>query len=528
MKKLLLLIFVFFVFGAKTFALDVETEAQVKNVISLESIALCHVSDVQCYKGPPTDPLPSHCSSPIANLLQSGNIGSSPLVQKVLIVYPKKTPVVINSSSTFFIGSANPNQCLKINDFEVKVSPSGAFAQAVPLDFGVNNFKIVSDKDVIDFVIERPQPAATDQQKPQEVLIEYPAVINFSVSKDNAPLRMTPVDSGINRMSHLPKDVKLLINGEKGNFYRVYLNSTLTGWIAKSDVGQSKIGKKENSGKTFNNFKLNDFKTKEEKDFWLYELSLYEKKPFVIKEEVDGGLTLQVFNIEGKDVNIQDNTYSFNVPVKKLIGYDIYYDKSKLVLKVRRYPQIDPKKPLKGLTIAVDAGHGGKEFGAIGCCGDKEKDINLAIAKGVNDELVSRGAKVVMTRTEDVDVSLQDRVKIAKEKEAVLSVSIHANALPDSADPVKNRGTSVYYYYNQAKPLADSILDSMTAQLCTQNDKVRQGSLALVRSTSSVSVLIEVAYIINPDDYALLTDKDFQAKCAKAIADGIEKYISQQ
>ena len=65
----------------------------------------------------------------------------------------------------------------------------------------------------------------------------------------------------------------------------------------------------------------------------------------------------------------------------------------------------------------------------------------------------------------------------------------------------------------------------MTAQLGTQNDKVRQGSLALVRPTSSVSVLVEVAYIINPDDYALLLDKDFQKKCAKAIADGIENYL---
>lgn len=472
MKKILFLTFIFFIFGAKAFALD--------------------------------------------------------------IVYPKKNPVVINSDSTFFIGSANPSECLKINDFDVKVSPSGAFAQIVPLNFGVNNFKIVSGKDVIDFAIERPQPTATDQPKPQEVLIEYPTVINFYVAKDNAPLRMTPVNSGINRMSHLPKGVRLLINGEKGNFYRVYLNSTLAGWIAKSDVSQEEVSQKDVSklhpeGNEKPPLKLKEFKTKEEKDFYVYEFDLTEKLPFLVKEEIEcvGGLTIQIFNVEGQDTNINDDTFSINVPLKKLIGYDTYYDKNKLILKVRKYPQINPEKPLKNLVIAVDAGHGGKEFGAIGCCGDKEKDINLAIAKGVNDELVARGAKVVMTRVDDVDVSLQDRVKIAKEKDAALSVSIHANALPDGADPIKNRGTSVYYYYNQAKPLADSILNSMTVNLCTQNDKVRQGSLALVRSTSSVSVLIEVAYIINPDDYALLTDKDFQVKCAKAIADGIEGYILQ-
>ncbi len=93
---------------------------------------------------------------------------------------------------------------------------------------------------------------------------------------------------------------------------------------------------------------------------------------------------------------------------------------------------------------------------------------------------------------------------------------MHANALPDGQDPIKNRGTSVYYYHNQAKTLADSILTSMTSQLGTQNDKVRQGSLALVRPTSSVSVLIEVGYMINPDDNTLLTNHDFQKKMCQS------------
>jgi len=430
------------------------------------------------------------------------------------IIYPKTNPVTINAPSTFFIGSTKSGENLTINDTEVKISPisglKGAFAQIVPLDYGTNNFKIISGADTINFSINRPQPQAA--AIPQQILIEYPPMNNFYVIKDNAPLRSTPFDGGINRFSHLSKDILISINGEKGDFYRVYLNSGMNAWIKKTEVEQRSISSEK--------IILKDYKTKETRKFCLYEFELSGKIPFVLKEE--NGLTLQLFNIEGRD----DNTYCINIPIEKLFGYDISYYKDKLILKIRKFPEINYEKPLKHIIIAVDAGHGGKENGAIGCCGDKEKDINLAIATNLQKELESRGAKVVMTRNNDVTVALQDRVNIAKEKNAALLISVHANALPDGQDPIKNRGTSVYYYHNQAKSLADNILNSMTTQLGTQNDRVRQGSLALVRPTSSVSILIEVAYIINPDDYALLLDKTFQQNCAKAIADGVENYLS--
>lgn len=432
------------------------------------------------------------------------------------IVYPKTNPVKINASSTFFIGSTNPGENLKINNIDVKLSPLGAFAQIVPLNFGLNMFELKSGNDVINFAIERAQPSAAPALLHE--LIEYPVINNFYVKNENAPLRLTPIDSGINRLSHLPKDMQLQINGEKGDFYRVYLNSKLSGWIAKSDVEQKESGTKE-----FFPALIKSFKIIENNEFFIYEFDLSNKlTPFIVQE--NNGLTLQLFNLQG----FEDCTLTYNISVKKLMGYEAYYDKNnKFILKVRKFPKIDPNTPLKNIKIAVDAGHGGSEFGAIGCCGDKEKDINLAIAKELQKELEKRGAKVIMTRENDIEVSLKDRVKIVKENNASLSISIHANALPDGADPNKNRGTSVFYYHNQAKPLAECILNSMITQLGTQNDKVRQASLALVRPTSSVSILIEVAYIINPDDYALLLDKNFQEKCAKSIADGLEKYIIQ-
>lgn len=456
------------------------------------------------------------------------------------VVYPKINPAKINASSTFFIGSTTPGSWLKIDGVDVKVAPNGAFAQVVKLNVGENNFVLTSGADTLNYSIIRAQPQAAPQKEQQ--LIDYP-MVNFVTIKDGAVLRTNPKDSGINRIAHLPLGVKLLINGEKGNFYRVYLTQQQFAWIAKDDVEQSQTGTVSPT--------LISQNMKEEDDYCVYEFELSEKVPYSLTEE--NGLTLRIFNLDNSP------EFCLNIPQNKLFGYDASYStqskfisviknerivrylffkrkkiqtvetletkSTKLVVKIRKFPQVSCEKPLDNIKIVVDAGHGGTEKGAIGCCGDCEKDINLAIAKNLNDELKDRGAHVHMTRDEDVKVSLQDRVKFAKDKDTAILVSVHANALPDGQDPIKNKGTSVYYYHKQAKPLADSILCEMTTQLGTNNDKVRQGSLALVRPTSSVSVLIEVAYMINPDDVALLTDKEFQKKCAKAIADGIEKYL---
>ena len=132
-----------------------------------------------------------------------------------------------------------------------------------------------------------------------------------------------------------------------------------------------------------------------------------------------------------------------------------------------------------------------------------------------------------MTRRIDNNLGLKERVEYANGKDSELLISIHANALPDGADPNKHSGTSIFYYYNQAKPLADKILAEVTTQVGTSDDKVRQGSLALVRNTNALSILIEVAYMINPEDNAKLINTEFQKQCAKSIADGIEKYFTE-
>ena len=432
------------------------------------------------------------------------------------IVYPKTQTVTINSPSTFFVGSSDTKKPLSINGQNVSVHPSGGFAQSVPLNIGKNTFTIKSGKDTLIYNITRPQPTPAGKWTPPQ-LKEYDDMKYATVSVDNSPLRSTPVDSGINRIAHLQKGIPLVIDGEKGGFYRVILGAVKEGWIAKSNV------KIEENGSSLAELKGYDYLDTDEFFIFVFHLNrqtpweLVEGEPFLIK----------LYNVE----NQPNNTYTMDFPVhealggKKLIGYSGNFSGTDFIVKIRKPILADKSKPFKGIKITIDPGHGGSENGAIGCLGDLEKNLNLSFATLLEQELKSRGADVSMTRKDDTDISLNDRVEFANNENSTIFISLHGNALPDNQDPIKNFGTEIYYYYNQSKPLADWIMNAMVNELGINNRGVRQQSFAVIRNTNALSLLIEIGYVINPSDNAKLVNKDFQKKTAKAIADGIENYL---
>lgn len=427
------------------------------------------------------------------------------------IVYPKKNSVVINSKSTFLIGSANPKIPLTVNGNSVDVHPSGGFAYVIPLNTGKNTFTIVSGNEKLIYDITRPAPALGAVKAVPQVIKEYDNLKYAEVSFEDSPIRTTPVDAGINRIAHLQKGMPLVLDGEKGGFYRAVLGSMKSGWISKNSV------KLNDCGTSLAEFKSYDYV--ETPEFRIYVFHLDKMTPF---ELVEGNpFRVKLFNVE----NYKENTYTLDIPLTKSYGYSGRFSGTDFIVKIRKAPQYDKTKPLKGLKIAVDAGHGGSEPGAVGCLKDLEKNLMLSFAKHLEAELKHRGALVFMTRDDDSYVGLKQRVEMANEEDSVVFISLHGNALPDSMNPITNNGTEVYYYYNQAKPLADSVLKEITSQTGMNNHNVRQASFAVVRNTSVLSILVEIGYLINPSDNAKLVNKDFQKKTAKAIADGIENFI---
>jgi len=213
---------------------------------------------------------------------------------------------------------------------------------------------------------------------------------------------------------------------------------------------------------------------------------------------------------------------------KQFWGYKYYYEGKTLVLRLRKPPQINSKHPLKGKVICIDAGHGGTELGSVGPTAIPEKLINLEIAENLKKILEKKGAKVIMTRDSDKDVGLDDRVNIANSNEAQVIVSIHNNALPDGKDPYIEHGTSTYYYHSQSLPLAKSIQKSLVPVMGFKNLGVLHSSFVLTRPTEALSVLVEVGFMINPDEYNLLITPEFQKKAAIGISRGLENFFLSQ
>ncbi|MBQ3310642.1 N-acetylmuramoyl-L-alanine amidase [bacterium] len=426
------------------------------------------------------------------------------------IVYPKQEYFKLNSPSTFFVGSVQKGNKLYINNKEIPVHKTGAFAQFVNLNFGKNEFTIKDCINTKKYIIER----ISNQKNNTAKFIPFNENKTAEIIRDNVPIRSSYKQFGINRISHFQKGLKLKVIGEFDDMYKIELSPVENAWIAKNDV---KINS-ECINKTF----LYDYRKRETNNEYIYEFALSDKTPYSIKEDNDNELTLKIYNVSA---NKNDTAIFKFILNQRIMGYNLKYDGDVLALSIKKEPQLDKLIPLKGIKIVVDAGHGGKEPGAISCCHDYEKDFNLSMALYLEKFLKEMGADVYMTRSSDKFVSLEDRVKYTNDINAQIFISIHANSLPDNANPQNHRGSSVYYYYNEAKLLSEILLNTIFKEMNMNIENVNQASFAVVRNTSAVSVLVESAYVINPDDNELLMQDDFRKAYAKTLANGIKNYV---
>jgi N-acetylmuramoyl-L-alanine amidase len=207
-------------------------------------------------------------------------------------------------------------------------------------------------------------------------------------------------------------------------------------------------------------------------------------------------------------------------------GYDIDYAGNSLQIKIRKPPVIASlDSVLSGLIIAVDAGHGGENHGAIGATGVLEKDMTISIAHHVETILASRGAQVVLTRTENDVPAMSERIEKIIRSNARFLVSIHCNSAGDASDPIALRGVSIYYRSIGFKPLADITYDKMLAIGLKPFGEVGSFNFTLNSLTQLPNVLVETAFLSNPEDEMLLLDDGFRKKVAEQIVGGLEEFV---
>jgi len=207
------------------------------------------------------------------------------------------------------------------------------------------------------------------------------------------------------------------------------------------------------------------------------------------------------------------------------------YDPSKEVL-VNPFQGI-PANALVGKIILIDPGHGGPDRGATGPTNTYEKNNNLALALALNDLLKQAGAQTILTRDKDISPAasysekedLQARVNLGNTTKADLFISIHNNA---SLKP-EIQGTSTYYSEDNPKSLeslhlANSILSAALDTLATTNRGLKEAGFYVLRNTTMPAILLETAFISNPNEEARLQNPIFQKNVATAILHGIYNY----
>ncbi|GIP24724.1 N-acetylmuramoyl-L-alanine amidase CwlD [Paenibacillus sp. J22TS3] len=195
--------------------------------------------------------------------------------------------------------------------------------------------------------------------------------------------------------------------------------------------------------------------------------------------------------------------------------------------------------PLAGQVIALDAGHGGVDGGAVSKQGVIEKDINLAVTLYLRDYLQQAGAVVVLTREDDRDLAnpdtkgyskrktedLQQRLRFIQGKEAKLFVSIHMNSIPSE----RWSGAQTFYPKgNQdGSTLADLVQQELRRNL-ENTDRVAKSAdhIYLLQSLKIPSILVEVGFLSHPAESKLLADQEYQRKVASSIYKGILRYSS--
>ncbi|MDG5470914.1 SH3 domain-containing protein [Jeotgalibacillus sp. ET6] len=180
-----------------------------------------------------------------------------------------------------------------------------------------------------------------------------------------------------------------------------------------------------------------------------------------------------------------------------------------------------PAASIEEATIIIDAGHGGRDSGAVGASGSYEKSLTLRTAEILYHKLSSTGANVIMTRQDDRYIDLHTRVASSQQNDADLFISIHYDAIDDRSI----RGFTTYYYGDMDHPFAQSVHAGLQDQLNLRDRGVHFGNYLVLRENSIPAILLELGYLSNPSEEAVINNDQFREIAATGIYNGVVDYF---
>lgn len=436
------------------------------------------------------------------------------------------------------VGITEPGNKAFINGNEVQVYNTGSFGGTITLNEG-NNTIIVTTKNA-------------SEENSQQFNVNYKKIDNTSRQPNEAvPSNISPISPALSiktlqgaylqygdgndrlggsKMGYLDAGISLKTIGQIGDLYAVQLSKNRVAYIPKEYVAETlDRAKTENSSSWVIS---QDNKTDR------ISISLPSRHPYQSWTQLDPTtICVDIFGVTNNsnwitqrgDLGMIDHVewQQVDCDVLRVIiklkekyswGYSIAYKGNSLVVNVKHTPSLS----LKDLTIGLDAGHGGKYPGAISNTGLKESDINLDIVLRIKKILEKKGAKVVLSRDSDVDLTMSQRKEIFLKGNVDLMMSVHNNA---GGSPLNEMGTSTYYKHISNRDLAQCVLKRMLDLGVKDFGLTGNFNFSLNAPTEYPNMLLEALFMSSLPEEELLADPDYRQRIAEQAVKGIEDYL---
>ncbi|MEG0258483.1 MAG: N-acetylmuramoyl-L-alanine amidase [Lysinibacillus sp.] len=352
----------------------------------------------------------------------------------------------------------------------------------------------------------------TNDEKPSTSSTQKGTV--FTVSVDVLNVR-TKADLNAKKLGSVSKGQAFKVLAQDHNWIQIQYNKKSTGWVYSfygtlSDDSPTRQPS-SNSVKSEGSVKI------------IYNGTNLREAPSTSSEVVKRTDAGEVFPI----VATTDDFYEIQIAKDKtafVANWVVTTGDHTATTTKEKSNEVRKKGTLNGLTIVVDAGHGGNDHGTSSQRGTDEKGITLKTASLLESKLSAAGANVIMTRESDEYVALRKRVSTSHQHEADAFISLHYDANESSSVS----GFTTYYQNSNQLGLAQAVHEGLGSKINIKDRGTQPGNFLVLRENRQKAVLIELGFLSNASEERIITAAKFREQAALGIYQGIMNYFNEQ
>jgi N-acetylmuramoyl-L-alanine amidase len=463
-------------------------------------------------------------------LAASGAASVRPLIifepqDGLIITYPREVDRVTASSRMSFLGAADPASPLYINGGETAMTAKGFFTAFVELEIGENIFIVQNGENEEEIIITREPPG--EWTPPETEWFDFEV---YGVALNDLTSRFANLNDDLYARTPLAAGTTFRILAEHGDFYIIEDDTA----VFKSAVSQLDYSLPP---KILSGGELSVSSDGVSVSFGANENPLYEV-------ELDGDraiLTVYADNYEGAEKPVPSlqpdgkhvTGIALNTDEKPLVfeftfavnpvGFTVEFVNNTMLVNFRF-----GAASLSRAAVLLDAGHGGGDPGALGPPGEfgaMEKDFNLYVAGAARDYLEALGMNVIFIRDVDERIEIMDRMAHFALLPDI-SVSIHANSAGLSTDFSTVAGPLMYYTLDLSERVADDMIRIIAEETGNEYAPPKRQNFAMARYTGAPSMLFEMGFLCNPEEYEILLDTRYLERMGIAVGMAVEQYLT--